>query len=329
MIKFKEKTLLILDDNGDTVPFQIEELQSELAECFCKGNQVNERDFAEDIILSLDYFFNENNSGNLYSIQEVNQMVANILDEAGFFDIAEIYRKKKNFLEPLYSVTADSLIALLSTKTFFPATNLSKVAQKTAEMFGACGVKEATLSLIIEMAKFVNISLSTVNNDSKEKEKPVRYGYYLKESAIREFLNQHIATFAANSAIRIGGVSKIHSAIKIYINLLDYEVFKNAENTFMELELAEILYDLGRQIDEICKLIVEKCSEVDELKGVRLPIYLNLIDMRGFAVKCMGVDSPELGKKFIKDIVSMITDSMANPVYKVIFKEKSPFLEKK
>ena len=97
MIKFREKTIFILDENGDTMPFQIEELQTELADCFNKGNLAHESSYAEDIILSLDYFLNREDAGSLCTVQELNQMVASMLDEAGFFEIAEIYRSKKNF----------------------------------------------------------------------------------------------------------------------------------------------------------------------------------------------------------------------------------------
>ena len=123
MIKFKEKTLFIRDDNGDIVPYQIEELQSELAECFCRSGLVDESSFAEDIILSLDYFFNEQNSGNLYTTKDLTKFVSAILEDAGFLDVAKLYCDKKRFLEPLFPTTESSLNELLFVMIEYKGNN--------------------------------------------------------------------------------------------------------------------------------------------------------------------------------------------------------------
>lgn len=330
MIKFKEKTLTILDENGDTIPFQIEELQAELAECFRNGNLASESSYAEDIILLLDYFFSEEKSGNLYSMQEVNQVVAMLLEEAGFSEIAEIYRKKKNFIEPLYSTSQSSLFDLLQTKTFFPAGKLEKISRKTAEIFLLSNIQEAPLSLIIEMCKYVNISLSS--NNAKEVpyvSKSLKRGYYLKASDIKQFLQQSLNWNDEFKFVHVGGISKIHSAVKVYINLMEVPELKELSMPLIELEFAESLYNIGKRLDEICNLIKIKAEELAELKGINLPIYLNFVNTKNFISKYMGAEPSQISKKICRDLTDMVINGMTNKVYRVIFKEKCPFFEKK
>ncbi len=331
MIKFREKTIFILDENGDTMPFQIEELQTELADCFNKGNLAHESSYAEDIILSLDYFLNREDAGSLCTVQELNQMVASMLDEAGFFEIAEIYRSKKNFLEPLYPTTEGALSELLQTKVFFPTANLTEIVAVTAKNFASINVSEAPLPLIVEMAKFVNISLSSINNSKSNIEEPqkITRGYYIRESSIRDYLVEELSSDPILSFVRVGGVSKIHSAIKLYVNLSDNEEFSKETFPLMELELADSLYNIGKKLDSVCDLVKNKCSEIQQLQSSNLPIYLNFINIKSFICDYMGADWAILGKKLCRELSDMVLAGMSTPVYRVIFKEKSPIFEKK
>ena len=331
MIKFKDKTLFIRDDTGDIVPFQIEELQAELAECFCLSGLADESSFAEDIILSLDYFFNEQNSGNLYSTKDLTQFVSTILEDAGFLEVAKIYCDKKRFLEPLYSTTCDSLKELLATRLFFSADNVKNIAERVAQLFFACNIQEAPLSLIAEMCKFANIS-SAANNISipkSNKSTPSLYGYYIKDGAINRYLQEKLPDFNSLKYLKVGGISKIYSAIKVYITLSEDAILNELPKPLMELDLADRLYNIGKEVDLVCSLIRQRCENLSDLQESNLPIYLNFINLKAFAINFMGFNCPQSGNKFNKDIADMVISGMKNPVYRVIFKEKSPFFEKK
>jgi hypothetical protein len=334
MIKFKEKTLFIHDDNGDIVPFQIEELQAELAECFCSSGLVDESSFAEDIILSLDYFFNEQNSGNLYTTKDLTKFVSAILEDAGFLEVAKLYCDKKRFLEPLFPTTAASLNELLATKLFFSVDNAKKIAEKTSRIFQDCNISAAPLSLIAEMCKYVNISAVDKLDNNEPVSTPKKsvsslYGYYIKDSALNKYLQDNLSDFQTLKYLKVGGISMIHSAIKIYINLSEDILLQELPQPFMELDLADRLYCIGKELDSVCDCICEKCRTIPELQVLNLPIYLNFINLKSFGVKFMGFNHPQGGNKFNKEIAEMVIAGMKNPVYRVIFKEKSPDFEKK
>lgn len=323
MIKFKDSTLLMLDENGDTMPFQIEDLQAELVECFARGQLQAESTFAEDIALALEYVLLEQGDGKLFSVHELNGMVAIMLESAGFFDIAKIYREKNNFLEPLYKTDMESLKSIIVDKLGFPSANLETISKLTAEKFAACHIHESTLSLISEMVKYINVISSCPTCNEKllaSTAKIVKKGFHIKEKELNECCEAEFGTLWSHKIVKIGGISKMHCSIKLYINLDKYAEFCHFAIPSTELEVFSRFLDLSDELDRICHCIKLKCLSISGLdKNVDdIPVYLNFVDFSVFAHKYFDVDLSK-NKKFGKELSEILLNGMQNPIYKVTF----------
>jgi hypothetical protein len=92
MIKIGEKTFFLTDTEGNEVPWSVTDLQSELIYCFVSTGVAQNSCFAEDVALAVEYSLQESeNFGGCVSVDELGRMVVEILENSGFYLVADCF----------------------------------------------------------------------------------------------------------------------------------------------------------------------------------------------------------------------------------------------
>ena len=319
MIKIGEKTFFLTDIEGNETPWSVTDLQSELIYCFVSTGVAQNSCFAEDVALAVEYSLQQaEEAGACVSTAEMNDIVIKTLENAGFYNVAECFRKRNSReLEVLYSVNAECLKHLaMQHGLFAQSVDCEDVVAAASDAFAAMRIEQSPLGLIIEMLRYFYRYKQTEKQINIPAKKKIKGDYLFYYKDVADDLPDNLQELAANDAVRINDVTVYHPSIRIYFDIAAFAELRRTEPVMTEMAWGVYGNELGQSFDALIEVMQKKYKDIG---GDReLPVYLTVNNMESFAVKYFGIPkgkSDELARFIVSDLAA----NMFYSFYKVRF----------
>lgn len=316
MIKLGGKNFLMVDRDGDEIPFSMTELQGELIYCFLSAGMSDSSCFAEDIALAVEYSLQGSGSFNgRISCDTLAAMVAETLENAGFFAVAECFKERNGRrVEVLFSTEFESLQRVALEQGLAGCDDV-KILKDCSNAFKAMGVSGSPMGLIVEMVRFFrDYRKEEPNEKVPEKNRPSG-NYYVSPEDVHDELPETLRIFLDNEIVRLNGITVYHPSIRIYFDCIKYAEFRKLQPVMTEMMWMDYGAEIGQSLDAGIEVLQRKYNTVCPAK--ELPVYLTISRMDIFLKKYFGV-SGENGKVG-PALIESLTANMVNEVYKVRF----------
>ena len=319
MIKIGEKTFFLTDRDGNELPWSVIELQSELIYCFLSAGLAENSCFAEDVALAVEYYLHQSEAnGASVSTSEMTEIVIRTLENAGFYSVAECFRKRNSReLEILYSTSADGVkIAAYKQGILSQDAENQYVIDEVSAAFAAMNVTQAPLSLIIEMLRFFSrrTRKECVQQPLAKKKIKGDYLFYYKDVA--DILPDKIRELAEVRVLKINDVTVYHPSIRICLDIKAFAEYEELCPVLTEMQWNVCGNELGQSFDALIEVMQTRYNAV--CGGRELPVYLTISNMEPFASEYFGVADGK-SENLAKYIVGNLSENMFNAIYKVRF----------
>lgn len=301
MIRLSKTAIMTVGEDGIKQSFDIEKLRERL-EMSCATCGINDKWFAEDIALSVEYVLHKINTENrTFTESEINSYAVMILENSGLGRIATAF-KSLNVCRSVHLKTEYSLISAVIVKYLgIKGENLDKIAKKVENAFQMLGVMTAPELLIAEIAKFYieedsihYITTSKVDMCPEIIESP----WCVTPEQAAASLSGEALNFYNKRIIEISPVSKIFPSVKLRLWLTRYLAYLGAVPPVTEMfffphyeNFSEILSEFVGSIENGYGSYLAKNRSVRNPEN--LPIYLRVPDAAEFLKDCMGLEWPQ------------------------------------
>ena len=319
MIKLGEKKFLLADENGDSIPFSAADLQAELVNCFLSAGMRDSSCFAEDVALAVEYALEENIlEGNIVGMQELNALVMDTLEKAGFMSAAEWFaRRNGRTIEVLFDTGAAGIAEIAAKRgMLFERDSGDEIIRCCENAFRMMNIKECPAGLIVEMLRYYNNMYKEGKTDTGKTVRTPKCDYFIRIADVRQQFPEGLCELIDSGVLKINDVTVYHPSIRIY---LDFNVFAQKKELHPVLtEMVWMIYavELGQSIDAAVEVIQREFSASGGKK--ELPVYLTVNNMNLFTDRYFGTDSMK-DRKLADYLIESLQNNMVNRFYKVRF----------
>jgi hypothetical protein len=318
MIKLSESSVMLSRSDGSVINFDAGALQTEIIKSFLAAG-IRDAWVAEDIVLAVEYaLLQSSRPDNLFPLSEVNAAIIKILEETGYPEVADIYRKNNSRLDIEFSPDRDYLNQLISRHLGLTGELLKTVAEKVAGAAAALDIDSAAAVLFIELAKFYKtrlpqapeiqlVGLSTHNAGTARG--------YVAAAAIEESLSAQSRTVVRDGILRPHGISPLFPAIRmtLKIKLL-------AEQAELVPPVTELMIIPGFPAPAAavndCVKTAQRLYAESSGETRKLPVYLNIPDMSEFAAGYLDAQWPE-GRECCAEMFTYFEQLLDEPLFKL------------
>ncbi len=319
MIKIGEKTFFLTDRDGNEAPWSVIELQSELIYCFLSAGLAENSCFAEDVALAVEYYLHQSEAdGASVSTAEMTEIVIKTLENAGFYSVAECFRKRNSReLEILYSTNADGLkIAAYKQGILNQNIENQEVINNAAAAFAAMNVKQAPLGLVIEMLRFFYRRPRHESVPQPLAKKKIKGDYLFYYKDVADMLPDNLRELAEARVLKVNDVTVYHPSIRIYLDIKAFAKHKQLLPILTEMQWSACGNELGQSFDALIEVMQAKYNMI--CGGRELPVYLTISNIEQFVSEFFGVADGK-SDNLAKYIIGNLSENMFNAVYKVRF----------
>lgn len=318
MIKLSDSSLMLSRPDGSLIDFDVEALQTEIIKSFLAAG-VRDAWIAEDIVLAVEYALLQNSRpGNQFSVSEVNSTIIKILEETGYPEVADVYRKNNARLEVEFSPDPEYLSQLISRHLGLTGKTLDTVAAKVSKAVAVLGIDSATPALFAELAKFykarlpqdqeIKISGFSAHNAQTNTES-------ISEKEIQQRLKPETRELIKRGILRIQGISPLFPAVRLTLKFTMLTAGSELEPPVTEMMLIPKFPAPAAAVNDCVRTAQELFSEYSE-ESHRLPVYLQVPDMSTFAAGYLNTPWPE-GKGCCIEMFNYFERLLDVPLFKL------------
>jgi hypothetical protein len=315
MIKLAENSIMLTGIEGTTSVFDPDYLQARIIQSFLTAG-ISESHLAEDISLAVEFSLRKSNRKEKnFTLSEVNNIVARILMDTGFPEVAAIYLRNNASSQMTIDPEFNTVKKLLQKHLGVNNTKIDGLCGKVISALGQLNIKDAAPGLFIELAKHYEME-----SFSDETIEPVALDTWEQDNhwlVTAKQLEQELAVSARNlinsKVIRLAGVSSMFPSIRIFFMINEFCRFHGFEGPLTEMVLIPYLFSAGKAIDN-CITTTERLAS-EEVQG-ELPVFLTIPDMSSFAVQMLNASWPEV-EKDCREMMTPLCNSLSRPLFKL------------
>jgi hypothetical protein len=315
MIKLAENSITLTGIEGTTSAFDPDYLQARIIQSFITAG-ISESHLAEDISLAVEFSLRKSNRKEKnFTISEVNNIVARIMMDTGFPEVAAIYLRNNASSQMTIDPEFNTIKKLLQKHLGINNTKIDSLCGKVIAALGQLNIKDAAPGLFLELAK--HYEMEAFADDAIE---PVALDTWEQDNhwlVTAKQLEQELAISARNlinsKVIRLAGVSSMFPSIRIFFMINEFCRFHGFEGPLTEMVLIPYLFSAGKAIDSCIKTTELLASE--EVQG-ELPVFLTIPDMSSFAVQMLNASWPEV-EKDCREMMTPLCNSLSRPLFKL------------
>lgn len=320
MIKLGERNFILASGDGEDVPFSISWLQSELIGCFLNAGMGDSSCFAEDIALAIEYALEEIDSfSGRVNCAELNDLVIETLDNAGFAPVAEWFRKRNlRKIEVFYSTSFGSLSDIAVRQGLTRDAELDREAiAECCEAFAAMKTDDVPLGLAIEMLKFhLGRKNSSIQNTGRIVPEKIKKGDYLVEiERVVHLFPEYLHLLIEKKVLKFNNITVYHPSIRIHADFNAFAEMKGLKGVLTEMFWAPYALELGESIDAAIEILQNNYTQTGGSK--ELPVYLTVNGMSRFAAVYFGADGEKM-----RDLGNYLVDGLAQNMFNSFYKVK-------
>lgn len=295
MIMLKDNAILVIGQDGRSTPFEPEDLQTRIIKC-CLASGNKDVWIAQDISLSIEYALvsRAGDGPATVRVAELESLVAKILEETGYHDVAERFRGSAPKEDSLMAVSdAESLRDLISKRLSLSGPELDTVESSLLQALKALDLERCPPQLAIELARHYKDSLGSSAPSLKSPAlKPLGKkdgkSFLLEPCELLAGLPSEMASLAARGVVAPRPLSRLFPVLALDLRLVPFAELNGFEKPFTELSLAPKLGALGSAVEAIAAKAERLCAEAGRSDCLPLPVWLNMADISQFCSEWLG-----------------------------------------
>lgn len=312
MIQLSEGSIMVLRGDGSSAPFDSDELQSRIIKS-CLSSGVKDAWIAEDISLSVEHALvsQAGDGSRTVEASELDRIVARILDETGYHEVAEDFRSGAEARKDGDAGQAH-VAGVLSLRLGLSGEDLESVSKLVAASLSSLGVREGcSPELILELARHYRrslakgLSMSLPGAGFKCGDGP----WLVEGSRIAAGLSPEARLMISPPALSMHGVSRLFPSLRVDIRLSELAASMGLLKPLTELALMPGFRRASLAIDEICVCADRLCASSGRKDAAPLPLWINLADASMFLREWMDCESgvDEAGFGLASSVASMLS----------------------
>lgn len=319
MLSLTDNFLYVIDAEGRQQLFDVDKLKSALQEAFDNSGNPNSY-LAEDIACAVEAAMQESlRCERIFTQSEVDAAVNRILENAGYAQVAQVFRRANSHLYIALDVNCEDAEKLISRHLGLEEAAAGKLAEQVVGALKTLKISSASPALYLELARYyehnqppvlaelsaaqrrVNANAANASNAGKA---------LLRSSEIATLVPESCRELWANRIIALSDVNRVYPNFRLSLNLSALAEYANMSVPLTELEFASALYDAGEKTGMLLNLLCK------HLQSEALPLYLVLTQLDVFTEKYLGVTYPE-GRNTALEIAGLFRNALGFPVKKV------------
>lgn len=310
MLSITDNFLYVIDSEGRQQLFDVDKLKSSLQESFESTGNSNGY-LAEDIACAVEAAMAESlRCERIFTQSEVDAAVTRILENAGYADVAQVFRRANSHLYITLDANKSDAASLIIRHLGVQEPLAGKLAEKVVESLRMLNINSASPALYLELARYYEHHALPAAAPLAGGEKSVGSKMLLSSAEITRMLPESLKELFLDKVITLSSISRLYPNFRLSLNLAKLAEKQNLAAPVTELQLAPALYDAGEKAGMFLNLLCE------HLQVETLPLYLVLTKLDIFAERYLGTSYPE-GRLTALDIASLFRSALGYPVKKV------------
>lgn len=318
MIYLSSSAVMVVNRDGTKTSFDPEELQAKLINS-CIASGIKDYWLAEDISNAVESALSfQSENGIIFSDGEVNSFILKILEDTGYPEIAENFKKNNNIIADLIMVSNETVRKLFESRLGLKSKDLNIVSERVLNACDILHIKETEPSLLIELGRYYKTTdikkpnIDTLRFNGSIAKSP----WVLSQDEIHELISQETRFFVQKNVLSISGISNLFPSLKIDIRLEPLAQLYDLKPIITEL----ILFPCYKQSADAVYEIISKSSKILKLKKIIpddkiLPVYLRFSDIYSFAKEYLGARYPEADDFFWNSLAAGFVENINHPIF--------------
>lgn len=310
MLSITDNFLYVIDAEGRQQLFDVDKLKCALQDAFESSGNSNGY-LAEDIACAVEAAMAESfRIDRIFTQSEVDSAVTRILENAGYANVAQAFRRANSHLYIALDVNRADTALLISRHLGVQEPLAGKLAGQVVGALQQLNIASASPALYLELARYYEHHWLPAEPALTGKVAGGESKILLSSSEALALLPKELETFWLNKVITLSNVSRLYPNFRLSLNMAKLAEMLELNAPVTELQLAPALYEAGEKTGRFLNILCE------HLRMDILPLYLVLTKLDVFAERYLGTVYPE-GRLTALDMASLFRNALGYPVKKV------------
>ena len=310
MLSITDNFLYVIDANGRQQLFDVDKLKNALQEAFeSAGNSSGY--LAEDIACAVEAAMAESlRIDRIFTQSEVDSAVTRILENAGYANVAQVFRRANSHLYIALDANQSDAAMLISRHLGVQEPLAGKLAGRVVDALQKLNIASASPALYLELARYYEHNTIPAAEPLPTSVSSSGGKILLSSSEAAKLLLPGMEELWEKKIISLSNVSRLYPNFRLSLNLAELAESVGLTAPVTELQMAAALYDAGEKTGKFLNIL---CGH---LQLETLPLYLVLTKLDVFAERYLGTTYPD-GRLTALDMASLFRNALGYPVEKV------------
>ena len=295
MIKLSELVVMVAHHDGTVMEFEAEQFQTEIIRSFLAAEN-SELWVAEDIVMAVEYALLAHDCDEkIFSLIEIETIITGILEDAGFAEVAECYRRGHRQRNITFSPERNYLLQLLTRHVGLTGKTLEAVIDKVIMAGTKLQIDAAAPELFVALAKYYKSQLLTKNSPTLDQlalPTATQRLSRIKVEKITEYLDNSSIYYLDNNIIKLYSISSLFPTVRIAINLTKLASNSQLTPPITELSLFDEFSNTATAINDIVNAADIVFARSGKATERELPLDIAVPDMAEFAEQWLEASWP-------------------------------------
>ena len=310
MLSITDNFLYVIDAEGRQQLFDVEKLKIALLGAFESAGNSNGY-LAEDIACAVEAAMMESfRCERIFTQSEVDSAVTRILENAGYANVAQIFRRANSHLYIRLDANKNDAAMLITRHLGVQEPLAGNLAEQVVNALQKLNITSASPALYLELARHYEQSFVPVEAPLPASAENAGGKILLSSTEAIKLLPGNMVGLWEKKIIALSNISRLYPNFRLSLNMAKLAEASGMSAPVTELQMAPALYDAGEKTGMYLNILCE------HLKLDNLPLYLVLTELDIFAERYLGTVYPE-GRITALDMAALFRNALGYPVKKV------------
>ena len=322
MIKLADNSIMLIGPDGILSAFESDSLQSKIIRSFMLAG-VRDIWLAEDITLAVEYALEQDSrEDKIFAVSEINSTVIKILEDSGFPEAAESYRRGNPSTEITLNAEIATVAGLINRHLGLNGKSLDTLVSKVVQAAVKLNISVASPALYIELAKHFKSEFMPADRlplpqviISKSQKAASPWVVSLKD--LTDKMSSQSRSLVHYKIISLSGVSRLFPAVKVIFRISGLVEMPNMESPLTEMTMVPHFHSIAQALNEsisATQAIFRAKGESLPEKG--LPVIMTVPDMSSFAQNNLEASWPQASAD-CREMLSYLEKMVNTQVFKI------------
>lgn len=320
MIKLADNSIMLIGPDGIINAFESDNLQSKIIRSFMLAG-VRDIWLAEDITLAVEYALEQDSrEDKVFAVSEINSTVIKILEDSGFPEAADSYRRGNPCTEITLNAETATVAGLIHRHLGLNGKSLDALVTRVMQAAGKLDISTASPALYIELAKHFKSEFMPADRlprviISKSPKTSSPWVVSIKE--LTDKMSSPSRSLVHDKIISLSGVSRLFPAVKVVFRISGLVETQHLESPLTEMAMVPHLHSIAQALNEsiaATQSVFRAKGELLPAKG--LPVILTVPDMSAFAQNNLEASWPQASAD-CREMLSYLERMVNTTIFKV------------